>query len=245
MKRKIQFILQKIIGFQNYLFIFSIFRIFTLKFKKYERDVFGFINLLKDNSNVFDIGANIGIVTVLLSKKVKNGFVYAFEPIPYNFEVLKKIVKIFRCKNVKLYRLALGDENKNITMVMPRINGVLMRGLCYVERHQCLENIDGLIFKVRQMRLDDMKDMQNVTIDGVKMDVENSEMFILKGSSNILSKNKPIIYCEVWNNCHRPETFELLLNLNYKINVLSDGRLIDYMHEKHHTDNFFFIQQDV
>lgn len=156
MKRKIQFLLQKVIGFTNYLFIFSIFRIFTLKFKRYESDIFEFIKMLKDYSVVLDIGANIGIITILLSKKIKKGVIYSFEPIPYNFKVLKKIVRFFRCKNVKLFNIALGDENKQVNMFMPLIDGVLMQGLSYVTDKKTNKEKPGLNFVVEQMKLDDI-----------------------------------------------------------------------------------------
>lgn len=39
---------------------------------------------------IFDIGANIGAASVYLSRKYPDVEVYAFEPVPDNFELLKK-----------------------------------------------------------------------------------------------------------------------------------------------------------
>jgi ubiquinone/menaquinone biosynthesis C-methylase UbiE len=82
MKNTIQKYLQKILGFNNYLFIFSVFKILTLRFDRKENDFFYFLRLLPENAIVLDIGANIGIMSVHLCKNVKKGMVYAFEPIP-------------------------------------------------------------------------------------------------------------------------------------------------------------------
>ena len=55
-----------------------------------------YLNILKQNiyqgNTVLDIGANIGYYTLIMSKLVgSTGKVYAFEPEPKNFEILKKI----------------------------------------------------------------------------------------------------------------------------------------------------------
>jgi len=59
-----------------------------------------------------DIGANIGIMTVHLCKSVKQGMVYAFEPIPENYLALQKIARFFQVENLHLFNCALGDQNK-------------------------------------------------------------------------------------------------------------------------------------
>ena len=55
-----------------------------------------FLNIIPDDGVVLDIGANIGIMTVHLSKKLKNSFIYSFEPIPLNLLTLKRIIKWFQ-----------------------------------------------------------------------------------------------------------------------------------------------------
>lgn len=48
---------------------------------------------LKPNDVVIDIGAHVGIVSVYLAKRFPGIKVYAFEPVPANFERLKRNVK--------------------------------------------------------------------------------------------------------------------------------------------------------
>src|SRR3972149_8145015 len=111
MKNKLKRFLQSFLGFNNYLFIFSIFKILTLKFDKEEGKFLSFLKLLPDDAVVLDIGANIGIMSVLLAKKCYNGEVHAFEPIDENYNTLTKIIDFFKLKNVKCYKIALGEKN--------------------------------------------------------------------------------------------------------------------------------------
>ncbi|MHB8339238.1 MAG: FkbM family methyltransferase, partial [Ignavibacteriaceae bacterium] len=96
MKNLIKLFLQNILGFNNYLFIFSIYKISTLKFDKNEGVFLNLLKLLSEDSVVLDIGANIGIMTVLLAKKCNKGKVFAFEPIEDNFNALQRVLKFFK-----------------------------------------------------------------------------------------------------------------------------------------------------
>ena len=147
MKNSIKYILQTLLGFKNYLYVFSIFKIRTLKGDSKEGDFFHFLNLLKENDTVLDIGANIGIMSVHLSEKVKSGHVHAFEPIPQNFEVLERIVTKFNLSNITLHNYALGDEEKQIEMVLPVVSSVKMQGLSHVVHESIEEFNDGEIIR--------------------------------------------------------------------------------------------------
>ena len=132
MKNFIKYILQSIFGFQNYLLIFSLFKIYTLRWDNNENDFFFFMKLLPKNGIVLDIGANIGIMTVHFAKKLRNARVYSYEPIPRNVKVLKKIISLFKLGNVRIFETALGNENGKVEMIMPVINSVKMQGLSHV-----------------------------------------------------------------------------------------------------------------
>ncbi len=47
-------------------------------------------DLIKDGDIVLDIGANMGIFSVLVANKYPHATVYAFEPTPTTFEALQK-----------------------------------------------------------------------------------------------------------------------------------------------------------
>ncbi len=140
--------------------------------------------VVKEGNVVLDIGANIGLYTVVLSKLVgENGKVFAFEPCPQTFAILKKNVEFNGCKNVVLVQKAVSD----------------VKGICKL--HICDSNAGanslGLnklsgpsSFDVERIVLDDFLADYCGKIDFVKMDIEGSEYSALKGMAKILKKSR-------------------------------------------------------
>lgn len=64
---------------------------------------------LNDGDCVFDVGANRGTFTLYANHKAKNIKVYAFEPIPTTFEVLRTNVKLHNV-DAKLFNCGVSDK---------------------------------------------------------------------------------------------------------------------------------------
>lgn len=241
MKKRTKLYLQKLLGFSNYLFIFSIFKILTLRWDKNENDFFFFLKLLPENGVVLDIGANIGIMSIPLCKRVPKGMVYAFEPMPDNYLTLQKIIKLFRAENIYVFRCALGDENKTIEMILPVLESVKNQGLSHVV-HESLTNFnEGIKFSTLQRTLDSIAEEIKIPFHAVKIDVENFEFFVFKGGMECLEKYRPIIYCELWDNENRIKCFEIMKGLGYRTMVLSNKKLTSFDKNIHSNQNFFFV----
>jgi len=241
LKKIIQAILQRILGFGNYLFVFAIYKSLTIKSDSKEGDFRYLLQLISSTDNVLDIGANIGIMTSNLSKKIKQGKVFAFEPMPDNIRTLKKIIRFFKLTNVQLFEIALGNENKEIEMVLPVVSTVKMQGLAHVVDDSITEFNDGIRFKVPQVKLDDIDELKNVPIKAIKIDVENFEYQVFCGAKNLIIKNKPSIYCELWDNENRQNCFAFFKEIGFDIKVLINGKLEHFDNKKHHAQNFFFM----
>ncbi|MEL6254826.1 MAG: FkbM family methyltransferase [Bacteroidota bacterium] len=244
MKKGIQALLQAILGFENYLVVFSLFKIYTLRWdgQNKEGDFNYFLKFLNADDHVLDIGANIGIMAALMAKKCKGGRVLAFEPIPENCRALLRVKKFLGLNNIDLFPIALGERVGEIKMEMPIMKGVRMQGLSHVS-HESIEGYEesGVKFTVAQKSLDTMPELQKLKISAVKMDVENYEQFVLKGGLELFRKQKPILYCELWDNENRQECFRLLKELAYDIYVLSDHELKVFEAGTDLQHNFFFI----
>ena len=66
---------------------------------------------------VLDIGANIGIVSLLMSKLVgPSGIVHAFEPNPIVFETLAEAIVFNRRSNIQIHRVALGNQDTTMEL---------------------------------------------------------------------------------------------------------------------------------
>lgn len=240
MKKLIQNILQSVLGFRRYLFVFSLFKIRTLKRDKNEGDFFHFLSMLPTDAKVLDIGANVGIMTALLAKHCVRGQVHAIEPIPENFEALGRICRHFKFDNVHLHQFALGEEEGKLEMVMPEVQNVKMQGLSHVIHDSIPDYNEGHRYAVPQHRLDQCAEIV-ADMDAIKMDVENYEYFVLKGGEHALRQYKPLIYCELWDNENRANCFALLQAIGYQIKVLEAGKLIPFNAKIHKHQNFFFI----
>lgn len=238
MKNSLKYILQKLLGFRNYLFVFSLFKIKTLKWDKKENDFFYFLAQLEKEFVVLDIGANIGIMTAHLSQKCKE--VIAYEPVPDNLATLKKIIKRLSLANVIVREVALGNKQGKVEMLMPNDKGVKMQGLSHVAGVTGHDE-PGSVYEVPLVKLDEEDLLKSRKVGAIKMDVENYEFEVLKGAEQLLRRDRPLIYTELWDNENRKECFGFLASLGYNTQVLVNSNLINYDPEKHTSQNFFFI----
>lgn len=242
MKNLLKNILQRILGFENYLFLFSLFKIKTLESDKKENDFFFFLSLISENDIILDIGANIGIMTVYLARRAGKGMVYAFEPIPDNVKILNKIVSHFNLKNVSTNPIALGDKNGKIEMVMPVIGSVKMQGLSHVVHPSINEFNEGNKFSVEMKTLDEFFSRENSPkISAIKIDVENFEFFVLKGGEQVIKKCRPLIYIELWDNDNRKKCFDFFEKAGYTVKIVENGKLEKFDPSRHKKQNFVVV----
>jgi len=239
-KNTVKYILQKVLGFQFYLYVFSLFKIRTLRNDSNEKDFFHFLSLLKDGEgSVLDVGANIGIMTAHLGQYLPNTTIHAFEPMPTNISVLRKIIAKFNLKLVKLHEIAVGDTSGSVKMILPQNGKTKMQGLSHVKHESITEWNEGEEFEVELDTLDNQ--LKTEKIQGIKIDVENFEYFALKGAKELLERDHPIIYAELWENQNRTNCFDLLTSLSYQAFIVKNNQLISFDSNQHISQNFIFI----
>ena len=156
-------------------------------------------------SNVIDIGANYAYFTHRFANICTKGHVYAFEPIPFTYNVAKKIIESCRFKNVRIYQLGVGNENIQTVFEVPLQSfGAYSAGQAHLsgrdnelngkEQHYKFSSHEKVNCKI--IRLDDFKDIDK-PIDFIKIDIEGAELFALKGMKDLLIKSKPVILLEI------------------------------------------------
>jgi FkbM family methyltransferase len=147
---------------------------------------------IKKGDVVLDIGANIGYYTLIFAKLVGGeGKVFAFEPDPTNFTLLKKNVEINGYKNVIMVQKALSNKTGKIKLYLSEDNKGDHRIYDSGDNRQSIE--------IESIRLDDCFKNYNGGIDFIKMDIQGAEGGALQGMSNLLNKNKNVkIVTEFW-----------------------------------------------
>ena len=70
MKTFVKYILQKLLGLKTYLYVFALFIIVKIRWDKKEKDFFHFLELIEEGGIVLDLGANIGVTSYHLAKKL-------------------------------------------------------------------------------------------------------------------------------------------------------------------------------
>lgn len=243
MKDTVKFLLQQLLGFRNYLFLFSLYKVHTLHSDPKENDFFHFLQALPPDGIVLDIGANIGVMSVHLSRRLSAGRVLAFEPMPDNLTALRRVIEHYHLHNVEVHACALGDHEGEVEMVMPVERLAKLHGLSHLVDDSIPGRNEGIRVKVPLHRLDDMAELaSDGRIAGIKLDVENAESFVLAGAMQLLERWGPVVYIELWDNDNRRRCFALLGSLGYQCKVVQDQRLVDYDPSRHRKHNFVFVK---
>lgn len=159
--------------------------LFLSKYGHYEETITHIIDSLLDVGDTFlDIGAHIGYYTIIASKIVgETGKVFAFEPDPTNFALLKKNVEENKCNNVTLVNKAVLNKN-SVAKLYICVNNT---GDHRVYDNHGLDSID-----VKTIRLDDYFKDHVGSIDFIKMDIQGAEGLATDGMHSILQKNKNV-----------------------------------------------------
>jgi FkbM family methyltransferase len=77
---------------------------------------------INKSDTVVDIGANIGIFTIFAANKAKNGIIYSYEPVPENFDLLKKNIEMNNFKNIKIYKFAVLGKKGEVKISLSNWN---------------------------------------------------------------------------------------------------------------------------
>ena len=143
--------------------------------------------IVQDGDTVLDIGANIGVVSVLLARCVgAKGVVHSFEPNPRLVEVLNKVVDRNGLRNMRIHAVALGERVEQLDLVVPPGNA----GMGSLIREQATSATT--VHRVEVLPLDQVAEREGVgNIRLIKIDVEGFEEMVFKGAYKVLSSIRP------------------------------------------------------
>jgi FkbM family methyltransferase len=145
---------------------------------------------LRPGMTVYDIGANVGFLTVIAARLVgASGRVLAFEPVPALADQSSHNARLNRFDHVSVYRTALSDADGDAVfqvsenLTMGKLGSSGSRG-------------NGLM--VKRNRLDTLvNDGRFPDPSLVKIDVEGAEPEVLDGAIEVLRRARPMLLIEL------------------------------------------------
>lgn len=231
----------KIFKFKKYGFITKVLFInqHLVRFNKsFEYETLSlYSKLVKKGDTVLDIGANIGLFSLLGSDLVGDkGTIHAFEPNKETYQVLNENLKLNNIGNVFTHQLALSDKKEQVVLKTPSITKE--------------EDADAY-FHIQKSNGEDKNAMMTQTIDSfieshslksvdvIKIDIEGAELLCLKGGEKLFgASNKPKIIFEG----HEP----FCKRYDYTIaDLLSYLEQFDYKIENYETNQWVAIYEGV
>jgi FkbM family methyltransferase len=151
----------------------------------YQRDLATLLRgRLPADAVVADVGAHIGVVTVLLAGLCPKGHVYSFEPVAENHAHLTANIAANGLDNVTALRAAVFDTDGEINLEYDAV----YPGGSHVGR-------DGSA--VASIRFDTWARSEGLDrLDLVKLDVEGVELAVLGGAAETLRRFRPLVVVE-------------------------------------------------
>lgn len=178
-------------------------------------------NLVSRGATAIDIGANLGYYTRPLADIVgAEGRVYAVEPVPVIFDVLKR--NVAGRKNVTLLNYALGSEERTIEMANDSVAaaGYFGTGRNFVSDGE----LSGEAIRfTAQMRRGSELFAEVGKIDFIKCDIEGYERVVIPELKPLIERHHPTVLIETDGET-RHEIIKMFTEMGYRAYMLEAGR---------------------
>ncbi len=189
----------------------------------YEMDIQAAIqSLVRPGCVAYDVGANIGYISLLLARRVgAGGQVFAFEALPANVDRLKQNLETSGlAARVQAIHAAVIDETREVQFYVGPSGGMGKAEGSAGRQEYAYQQV----VLAPGLSLDHFVYQQgNPAPQVVKMDIEGGEVLALPGMRRVLAEARPLMLLEM----HGPEAarvaWEALRGANYRICRMASG----------------------
>lgn len=171
--------------------------------------------LIFPGMRVIDVGAHYGIYSIILSQLCgSTGGVIAYEPVPEHCRYLYRNVVLYKLPNIQVKQAALSD-----------IDGF---GVIQINKDRSRTSIRTDINENTPpstiLRLSSLDNTLKVTpkISFVKIDTEGFDGKVIRGMSQLMKRDHPIVQFEINDSGLKEEIMQLLLEVDYQFLSISD-----------------------
>lgn len=193
-----------------------------------EGEVDLFRQIVGAGDTVLEIGANLGVHTLVLAQLAGNsGQVHAFEPQRLLFQTLAGNMAINSVTNVYAYQKAAGETNGHIKVPVLDCEQEINWGGLELGKWEQGEEVEQIT--VDSLSLDNCH--------FIKIDVEGMELAVLKGAAETIRRFQPLLYVENDRTDKAMQLIHYLDRLGYDL----------YWHKPplYNTNNFFGNTENV
>jgi FkbM family methyltransferase len=171
-----------------------------------------FAGYIHQGDVVFDIGANVGVYSLVASRLVgQMGTVFAFEPLPRNLTFLRRHIDMNNARNVTVFAAAVGAEN-GVASFAATASPAMGR-----------LSVDGLD-RVDVVALDELIASGDARVPTmVKIDVEGGELGVLHGGAQTFSRHHPMVFLATHGTAVHEPCCQLLRKWGYTLEAVGGG----------------------
>jgi FkbM family methyltransferase len=198
--------------------------------------------LLNDANTILDIGANTGLYTLIAGVHSRPTKIYSFEPMPIIATMLLHNVNANHLNHAQVFEIALSDIDGDITLYVPVQPTLPVASSTAEDFRQNTKPIT-----VQAMRLDSfVAEHQIEKVDLMKIDTESTEPAVLRGGSELIKRDRPLIMCEILSDKPAQMIAEFFEKKDYQIYRIEDAgiRHLDHIKTQRDATNFFFIPSE-
>lgn len=194
---------------------------------------------LPPNSDVIDVGANIGFYTVIAASALRSRgacVVHAFEPNPVVFAELESNIALNCFPNVRAHCAGVGDVEKQATLF---VNASAITYSSLRPTHEFLTDE----IPVPIVTLDRYAQTESLKRVGlIKLDVEGAELLALRGARYLLARDRPVLLYEEFERGYQEfgyaarDVRNFLLELDYRLYSMGAHKLHELSAPETHSE---------
>jgi FkbM family methyltransferase len=175
-----------------------------------------------------DIGAHIGLLSVIIAKKIgDNGRCYSFEPTPSTYNLLKQTIRINKLQDIIVpHQMAVSNTVGKVKFYITDVEAHNSNTLSVGNRQDSSEHA----VEVDVTTIDKIVQQSNISQLGfLKIDAEGAEYAVLKGGEKTIEEFHPLILLAIHPDFVKnfgdslSEIWDFLMRHNYKVIYKSDA----------------------
>ncbi len=210
-----------------------------------ERDFIGLkmLDFSEKTGIAVDVGFNDGISSVSISKN-SNLRIIAFEPLKIT---MNKLTKLY-LRNVQVNQVGLGAISEKLDIYVPSYQGKQMLPYASTNQEALRTNVSrDLSIGVHEIFISKQEieiltlDSYNLEVSFLKIDTEGTELQVLMGSFETISRNRPYILIEIAAQSNFVEIHGFLRGWGYQTYVFNNRKFTKAPNWDSETRNYWFF----